>query len=269
MTRIDFFLARIVPLVVLCCCFVPLSCIPANAAQDDLLARAVQLREKSREVEALQLFEHILAEEPDNYQALLNSGFLHFRQGWLYREKGTEEQKQHYLKLAAYAERALLSKPEDYQARLLQVVAKAKTAGFLPPGDQVHIARELHRDLPALIALAGNDPDPIYIFSWLNLKVGAVGSFERMLASMFFGGLPEDLTTRNAVALMQKAIGLRPDYSVYYYDLGLFRQRLGQAREARELFEKVLAMEPKTPEEKVYRKWAEQRLMELAKDEAR
>lgn len=269
MTRIDFFLARIVPLVVLCCCFVPLSSTPADSVQDDLLARAVQLRENNREVEALQLFEHILAEEPDNYQALLNAGFLHFRQGWLYREKGSEEQKQHYLKLAAYAERALLLKPEDYQARLLQVVAKAKTAGFMPPGDQVHIARELHRKLPVLIALAQDDPDPVYIFSWLNLKVGAVGSLERMLASMFFGGLPEELTTDNAVALMQKAIELRPDYSVYYYDLGLFRQRLGQAQEARELFEKVLAMKPKTPEEKVYRKWAEQRLMELAKDESR
>lgn len=269
MTRIDFFLARIVPLVALCCCIVSLFFSQAKAAQDDLLARAVQLRENHKEVEALQLFEHILATEPDNYQALLNAGFLHFRQGWLYREKGTEEQKQHFLKLADYAERALLLKPEEYQARLLKVVAKAKTSGFLPPGDQVNIARELHRDLPALIALAGNDPDPIYIFSWLNLKVGAVGSFERMLASMFFGGLPEDLTTHNAVTLMQKAIELRPDYSVYYYDLGLFRQRLGYAKEARALFEKVLAMEPKTPEEKVYGKWAEQRLMELARDESR
>jgi len=266
MIRINFSLARIVPLIVLCCCVVPLSFTPANAAQDDLLTRAVQLRENHREVEALQLFEHILAEEPDNYQALLNAGFLHFRQGWLYREKGTEEQKQHYLKLAAYAERALLLEPAEYQARLLKVVAKAKMAGFLAPGDQVHIARELHRELPELIAFAGDDPDPIYIFSWLNLKVGSVGSFERMLASMFFGGLPEDLTTDNAVALMRKAIELRSDYSIYYYDFGLFRQRLGQAQEARALFEKVLAMEPKTPEETVYRKWAEQRLMELAKD---
>lgn len=237
----------------------------AIAAEDDL-ARAVQLRENHQEVEALQLFERILDQEPDRYEALLNAGYLHFRQGWLYREKGTAEQKQHYLKLAEYADRALRLRPAEYQAKLLHLVAKAKTSRYLPPGDQVRIARDLRLDLPQLIQTAGNDPIPIYIFSWLHMKVGEVGSFERMLASMFFGGLPEDLTVERAVELMERAIAMRPDYAVYSYDLGLFRQRLGQDGEARALFEKVVGMEAKTPEDRVYKRWAEQRLTELAQE---
>lgn len=43
-----------------------------------------------------------------------------------------------------------------------------------------------------------------------------VGPLERVLASMLFGGLPEDLTVDNAVTLMQKALELRPGYAVYY-----------------------------------------------------
>lgn len=265
MTNISFFLT-LVFLVVLSS--LSLSS-PTDGAEEDMLVRAIQLRENHEEVAALQLFEQILAKEPDNYQALLNAGFLHFRQGWLYREKGSAEQKQHFLKLGAYAERALELKPGEYQAKLLHAVAKAKTSSFLQPGDQVRIAKELSRDLPPLIASAGTDPAPIYIFSWLNMKVGMVGSFERMMASMFFDGLPEDLTTDKAVTLIQQAIELRPDYSVYYYDLALFRQQLGQVAQARELFEKVLGMEPKTPEEEVYRKWAEQRVTELAKDDTK
>lgn len=242
----------------------PLALYSSVAGEDtgDLMARALQLREDNKEDEALKFFETILQEEPDNYQALLNAAFIHLRQGWLYSDK--DGGKDHYFKLQDYAHRAVNQNPMEYQAKLINLVAKAKTAGYLSPGYQVRIARELQQELEALMASGKNDPDAIYIFSWLNFKVGKVGSLEKLLASILFGGLPENLTIENAVELMQKAIDLRPDYSIYHYDLGLFQQRLGQLEKARSLFEKVLSMEPKKSEEVVYRQWAEQRLNELA-----
>lgn len=259
--RIELNLAPI-SLVCLLCLALSTSPFPA-AARDggDLVARAVQLREDKKEGEALQQFERILQKEPENYQALLNAALLHFRRGWLYSDK--QQRKDHFFKLAAYAERALLLQPMEYRAKLLNLVAKAKTARYLASGDQVRIARELRQELAPLTASGMNDPDPIYILSWLNFKVGMVGPLERMLASMLFGGLPEDLTVENAVTLMQKALELRPGYAVYYYDLGIFRQGLGQLEQARAMYAKVMAIEPKTPEEVVYRQWAELRLREL------
>lgn len=230
-----------------------------------LMARALQLREHNEDVKALSLFEAILLEEPDNYHALLNAAFLHFRMGWLYSDEKRE--KDHYTRMQDYARRALDQRPWEYQAKLVNLVAKAKTAGYLPPGDQVRIAKELQQELEALMAFEKNDPDTLYFLSWLNYKVGKLGSLERMLAALLFGGLPEDLTIENAVELMQKAIELRPDYSIYYYDLGLFRQRLGQLEKARSLFEKVLSMSPRKSEERVYRKWAEQKLSELSEQD--
>jgi tetratricopeptide (TPR) repeat protein len=226
------------------------------------MARALQLLQDSREEEALSLFEAVLQEAPDNYQALLSAAFMHFRIGWLYSDKKGE--KDHYMKMRDYARRALDQRPGEYQAQLINLVAKAKTADYLSPRHQVRIAKELQQELEALMAFEQNDPDTIYFLSWLNYKVGKVGSLEKMLASVFFGGLPENLTIENAVALMQKAIDLRPDYSIYYFDLGLFQQRLGQLEKARSLFEKVLSMAPRKSEEVVYRKWAERKLSELS-----
>jgi regulator of microtubule dynamics protein 3 len=235
-----------------------------DGAQGDenLMARALRLREENRDVEALELFETILSQDPDNYRALVHAAFLHFRQGWLYSDADGE--KLHYLKLQDYARRAVTQKPTEYQAWLINLVAKAKTAPYLSPGDQVRIARELQQDLEALIASRKNDPHPIYMLSWLNFKVGKVSSLEKLLAKILFGGLPGNLTTGKAVALMRQAIELRPDYAIYRYDLGLFQQRLGQLEKARASFEKVLSMAPREPEEVIYRQWAEHRLNTLS-----
>lgn len=230
----------------------------------DRMVRAQLLLVENKEDEALPLFETILQEEPDNYLALLSAAFLHFRQGWLYSDKDGE--KYHYVMMQDYAQRALDLNPMAYQAKLISLVAKAKTADYHSPGYQVRMARELQEELEALMASGKNDPDIIYFLSWLNYKVGKVGSMEKLLASILFGGLPENLTIENAIELMQKAIDLRPDYSIYHYDLGLFRLRMGQLEKARSLFEKVLCMEPRKSEELVYRQWAERRLNELASD---
>lgn len=233
----------------------------AGEESRELLVNALHLREDRRESEALMLFEKVLLAEPDNYQALLNAAYLHFRQGWLYSDK--TKKKEHYLTLQSYARRALDLKPTEYQAKFLVIVGKAKMARYLSSGEQVRIARELQADLTALSLLAEDDPNCLYLLSWLNFKVGNTSSLEKLLASVLFGGLPEDLTTENGFALMHKAIRLRPDYLVYHYDIGVYQQRLGNMEKARPWFEKVLAGEAKTAEEVVYKKWAKQRLLEL------
>lgn len=254
---------RVFLLVLVICGLFLSTALSAGVDRQDLLARAVLLREEHQEKQALQLFEEVLRGDPDNYQALLNAAFLHFRQGWLYSDK--EQRKSHYEKLQAYAGRAAALQPREYQARLLRIVAKAKTAGYQQPGDQVRIARELRQELNDLVKDREEDPDRIYVLSWLHFKVGNTSPLEKFLASLLFGGLPGDLTTGTAIQLMEKAQRLRPDYTVYCYDLGLFHQRLGQLDTARPSYEKVLTMEGKTPEDAVYKKWARQRLLEIEK----
>lgn len=238
---------------------------PSSIAFEDsqeILIKALQLQQERREEESLVLIEKILQTEPDNYQALLNAAYLHFRQGWLYTDI-EKKQREHYFTVQTYARQALGIKPLEYQAKLLAVVGMAKTARYLSPGEQVRVVKDLQKELEMLMAMSKDDPRTIHILSWLNFKVGKAGALERLLATVLFGGLPENLTIKNAFALMHKAIQLRPEYLVYHYDVGLFQQRLGEFSKARPWFEKVLSMESKTAEDCIYKKWAAQRLLEL------
>ncbi len=207
------------------------------------------------------LYEKILQKEPENFQALLTAAFLHLRIGWLYSSK--DKKKEHYFKLYDYAKRAQALNPLDYQTRLLAIVAKAKITEYLSTGEQVRMIRELYQELDSIIAIRSDDPDSIYILSWLNFKVGRVSPLERFMAALFFGELPDYLTVQNAILLMEKVIAMRPEYSVYYYDLGLFMQREAHIEKARELFQKVLSLKPQKPEDHIYIQKAQKQLQNL------
>ncbi len=234
----------------------------AAAESATLLAEALRLKEEYRDAEALTRLEPLLREDAAHGPALLQAAHLHFRLGWLYSE-GDERRRRFFL-ADEMAQRALAAAPEDVATRLMAVVARGKVAGYLSSSEQVRIAREISAELAALARLLPpDDVDLLHVAAWLHFKVGKVSAVERLLADLFFGGLPEGLQVDTAMATMRRLIELRPESPVYPYDLGVFYQRLGQPGQARPWFEKVAAMAVKTPEEQVYQRWAKRRLAQL------
>lgn len=231
---------------------------PAAAQSDDDVWHSSTKETDSSKLEQL---EARLRKEPENYDLLLTAAYLHLRLGWLYSDR--DAQRKHYEELLNYSLRAQRLRPDEYQARLLHLVARAKSAGYLSMGEQVRAARDLKKDLDAIISWKGTDADTLYILSWLNFKVGRVTPLEKMLASLLFGGLPDSLTVENGIRLMEKALQLRPDYAVYYYDLGLYQERIDQLDEAFRYFEKALNVQAKSPEEFVYQQRARDKIKEL------
>lgn len=227
------------------------------------LAEALLLKEQYRDAEALAVLERLLNNTPNDATALLQVAHLNFRLGWLHGEG--EERRRRFFAADQAAQKALALAPADVSTRLMAVVAKGKIAAYLSSGEQVRIAREIREDLDLLEKLTGPDQvDLLHVRSWLHFKVGKTSPVERLLARVLFGGLPEDLNVDTAFALMRRAMELRPESPVYPYDIGIFYQRLGDAEQARPWFERVLAMTPATPEDKVYQDWARKRLVRLA-----
>ena len=243
----------------------PLAFAPAVVAAADsaaLLAEALRLKEEYRDAEALVRLEDLLRDDAANGPALLQAAHLHFRLGWLYSEG--EERRRRFFLADEMAQRALAAAPDDVPTRLMAVVARGKIAGYLSSSEQVRIAREISAELAALARLLPpDDVDLLHVAAWLHFKVGKVSAVERLLADLFFGGLPEGLQVDTGMATMRRLIELRPESPVYPYDLGVFYQRLGQPGQARQWFEKVAAMAAKTPEEQVYQRWAKRRLAQL------
>lgn len=218
-------------------------------------------RDEAQVKEALQRYEKILQADPDNHEFLLKAAYLYYRLGWLYA--GKEEKKAYYFKLYDYATRASKIAPHEYRSSLLLAVAKAKIVGYLSHRDQVRIARELAQQTQELVQLKGDDPDPLYLLSWLNFEIGRISTFNKIMAATLFGGLPEGLSVDNAFTLMDKAIHFRRDYAVYQYDLGFYYLRTGVKDKARRQFEQVLTMRPQSAEEIVYQQRAAAKIREL------
>lgn len=228
---------------------------------ETLLKLVQRFQDPSQIIEALRLYEQILEDEQDNHDILMKASYLHYRLGWLYAV-GINK-RYHYFKFFDYADRAKRIKPQDYHTSLLLAGAKAKKAGYLSHGDQVRSARELSRALQALMDRKDDNPDAIYLLSWLNFKVGRVSALKKILASVLFGGLPEEMSVEKAFALMEKAIQLKPNYIVYQYDLGLYYQRTGNKEKARLQFEKVRSMQPRSMEGGIYQNWGHGKLREM------
>lgn len=232
-------------------------------SSDQFREKAQSLDDKLQVKDSLRQCEKILQTDSDNHDFLLKAAYLYYRLGWLYA--GKKEKKDSYFKFFEYATRASELAPQDYRSSLLLAVAKAKIIGYLPHKDQVRIARELAEETQELVKLKSDDPDPLYLLSWLNFEIGRISTFNKIMAAALFGGLPQGLSVENAFTLMDKAIQFRQDYAVYQYDLGFYYLRTGVKDKARRQFEQVLEMQPHCAEEIVYQQRAAAKIREMNK----
>lgn len=226
--------------------------------EKDLLADISPLQNESQMRELLRITKDQLLQRPADPLLLKRAAYLHFRLGWLYSKNVVR--KEHYLKFFDLASKAHDATGGDYSSSLLLAVSKAKIIKYHSNAEQVQFACEAVEEAKDLIDWRENDPDALHLLSWLNFGIGRVSSINKLLASLFFGGLPEGMTIDNAIALMEQLIQLRPDYSVYRYDLGYYYWHAGEKEKAAEQFRQVLSMAPKTPEEYVFQEKAADKL---------
>jgi tetratricopeptide (TPR) repeat protein len=141
--------------------------------------------------------------------------------------------------------------------------AKAKLAEFLSVGQKIKTAWELEEHARFLLKQRSDNPDVWYLFAWWHFELARVSRTDRFLAALVYGGLPTGASTEEAIECLQKAIALRPDYSVYHHDLGLFYERTGNPSKACEMYRAAIHMPPRAPEDSIYIEKARKRLTRL------
>ncbi|BCL60109.1 hypothetical protein DGMP_08020 [Desulfomarina profundi] len=221
------------------------------------------LHDKSELEQSLLSCEAELKKTPENPVLLRKCAYLHYLLGWLYGEK--VDKKKHFFSLLKYAKQAYYLSPENYRSFLLLTVANAKTINYLQPGDQVRMVHKLLKDTKTLLLRKHDDPDVFYLLGWLNFKVGRISSIQKFLASVLFGGLPENLTVENGFTFLNRAETLKPDSVVYVYDLGLFYLRTNQKEQALVQFQKAQSMKTLTLQDRIYRRKTTEQINQLYK----
>lgn len=100
--------------------------------------------------------------------------------------------------------------------------------------DQLRLSRELVREVNATLALDPNDDAAYSILGSFYRALGNVSWFQRQLAAIFVGKVPEGGYDEAEVAL-KKAISLAPDVMRHQYELGVLYIDMGRQDEARKI----------------------------------
>ncbi|MEX2456521.1 MAG: tetratricopeptide repeat protein, partial [Balneolaceae bacterium] len=199
--------------------------------------------ESADEAGAIELYEEVLEENPEQVDALWNLSVLYSQQG--YRMEDESEQESNYNTADEYADRCLEAHPEKAPCHFAKALAIGRMAEIVGARDRVRKSKIVHDH-----AIKAVELDPEFSRSWHLLgvwhsEVANLGRKEKFAARTFFGGLPKGASNEKAEESFQKAMEMRPESILIYLDYARHFSRTGDKEKAIELLQRIEDLEPK------------------------
>lgn len=181
-----------------------------------VLAEAASLREKLDEAGALSKYRQALADDSTNLVALWNASYLA-------TTLGARDSLHHspLMDLGRHlAETAIKDWPEHPEAHFALAINIAMDLKHQPIKQKVAASKLLRGEIARTLEL-----DPAHAGAWYLLgrwqyAYATLGTFDRMGAKLFLGGIPAEATLENAEKSFRTAIQSRPNEPLFYLDLG-------------------------------------------------
>jgi tetratricopeptide (TPR) repeat protein len=136
------------------------------------------------------------------------------------------------VKAAEYALKCIASDSTRSEGHTWRAAALGYVALDAGMGEQVELSRELLREVDRAIALNPSDDAAYSIKGSFYRALGNVGWFQRQLAKIFVGTVP-DGTLEDAERALMRAITLAPDVMRHHYELGVLYLDMERREEAR------------------------------------
>lgn len=238
--------------------------LPAHLIAQTAESKALELKADSlysafEEKEALKLYEQILEERPDNYKALWRSSFLYARIG--NRLEGEDRKEQYFRKARDLAERALEVGSTDAWSHFTMAVAMGRIALISGARDRVAASRAIKQHVERALAIDSTHAGAWHVLGLWNYNVANLNFIERTAANTLFGGIPGNASNRKAAEAVEKAIRYNDRYVLYYHDLAMIYDEMGEKEKAIQACETALEKETISPDDpqlkKECRKWLE------------
>lgn len=208
------------------------------AQTSEEMARADSLFDNYQEEKALQAYNHILEENPNNFQSLWRSSLLYSRLGNQFDSE--DKQKEYYRLGKERAERALAEDSTHTQSNFVMAVAMGRMALIVGAKERVAASRDIKKYADRSIEADPKNPGPWHVLGRWHYEISDLNFAERLAANVLFGGIPDGASTEKAVENIEKAIALNPQFILYYYDLAKAYERLDKEEEAIETCETAL-----------------------------
>ncbi len=205
---------------------------PARAVIALTISEAHDLFADHQVMESLQLFEEVIDEYPEIYEALWGAARAAVAQGLL--SGGREIQKQWFKIAESYARQGTELEPDSLEALYWLLSAKGLRAVRSGGREASDLSGEVYDLAHRVLAMDSLHAGAHHALGVLNYRVRRLSGFERFIARNFLGGDVIGLTSwEDAERYLKRAIELRPEYILFHLDLGrmyLHRKRMEEAR---------------------------------------
>lgn len=211
------------------------------------MARADSLFENYHQQEALDAYNQILEDDPQNLSALWHSSLLYSRLGNEFDDE--DKQKEYFNKAKARAERALEVDSLHTQSNFVMAVAMGRMALIVGARERVAASRDIKKYAERSLEADSSNAGAWHILGRWNYEVSDLNFAERLAANVLFGGIPDGASNEKAAEYIEKAIELNPDMLLYYYDLAKVYDELGQEEQAVATCREALELPSRAPED--------------------
>lgn len=234
-------------LLILALVAVPIELAAQTASSTGEELRADSLYRAFNEPEALEMYEQILEQQPQNYSALWRSSFLHSRIG--NRQEEQDRKEAYFRQARRLAERALEVDSTDAQAHFVMAVAMGRMALISGARDRVAASRAIKRHADRALAIDSTHAGAWHVLGLWHYNVANLNFIERAAANTLFGGIPGDASNQKAAEAVEKAIHYNDRYVLYYHDLAMIYDEMGERDKAIRACETALEKESLSPDD--------------------
>lgn len=215
-----------------------------------ILEKAHQTKEMNYK-ESLSLFESVLAQEPDYYEALYEAAFLNTKIGK--KTKNTKDRDYHYKLGMERAEKCLKLRPDDPHSWFIIAVGLGRMTEIQEAKTRVENSRRIRELTERVVSTTPDFAAAWHVLGRLHYRLSNMTMVERAAANVFYGGLPPGSNNQVAIECYKKAVALRPDYLLYKLDLASAYWMTGNKTEAKALYQEIVNAKATTEDDPVYK----------------
>lgn len=159
------------------------------------------------------------------------------------------------------ARRAVQLEPGRAEGHLELAVALGRLALHEGGKQKVRLSRGIKEHADRALEIDPRQDRAHHVLGRWNRGIAQLNLLEKAAAQVVYGGLPEGASYDAAIAHLEKAIALRPDYANHHLELARTYLAIKLKQKARQELEKAMACPPTTPFDADYHREAKRLLV--------
>lgn len=186
---------------------------------------AKKLREQSKFLESLVLFQALLKNDSSNVEYLHNTAYLLCKTGVLKKEE-TERQKDY--RTAEYLSRkAIALNKNSAESHYTLALALGRINEHAPSKQKIANAKVIKTEAETAVKLNPKLARAWHILGHWHRAVAGFNAVEKIMINTMFGGVPEGGSYEEAIECFSKAVELEPKAMIHSYELALTYHKRG------------------------------------------